>query len=150
MRIVISIGLGVLLSVALVGPSSAREVLAGPIHADLLEVKDGDTIRVRASIWLDQEIEVNVRIAGIDTPEKGGRAKCAAERVKAERAHFHLEGFLGAGPVILRNIQYGKYAGRVIADVANADFEDAASSLTQEGLARPYQGRKRPGWCSTQ
>lgn len=125
----------------------AREVLPGPIGAELLEVKDGDTVRVRAAIWLGQDIEINVRIAGVDTPERGHRAKCATERVKAEKAHFFLEQFLGAGPLTLTNIQYGKYAGRVVADVANGDFEDAGAALMGEGFARTYEGRKRQTWC---
>ena len=132
----------------LVAPlASAKEVLPGPVYAELLDVTDGDTVKVRAAIWLGQEIEISVRLSGIDTPEMGGRAKCTAERVQAERALFFLEQFLGAGPVILTNIQYGKYAGRVVADVANADEEDAAAALLEEGLARKMRRGSRAKWC---
>jgi endonuclease YncB( thermonuclease family) len=48
-------------------------VLAGPVMARVIRVYDGDTILVRARIWVDQEIEIRVRLAGVDTPEIKGQ-----------------------------------------------------------------------------
>ncbi len=47
----------------------AAELLPGPVTATVQEVIDGDTVAVRARIWLGQAIENRVRLAGIDTPE---------------------------------------------------------------------------------
>ena len=49
--------------------ASAEDVLPGPIPATIERVVDGDTIDVRARIWLGQEIVVRVRLAGLDAPE---------------------------------------------------------------------------------
>lgn len=129
------------------GQAAARESLAGPVPAELIRILDADTLRVRATIWLDQDVEVNVRLAGLDTPEKGGRAKCARERRMAEEARALVEELLGTGPLILTDIQYGKYAGRVVAHVANAEYEDVSAALLEAGLARPYRGGTRQSWC---
>lgn len=124
----------------------APERIRGPVAARLLEIVDGDTLRVRARIWLGQDVETLIRIAGIDSPERQGR--CAAERIDAERARRLLVKTLGDGPVILHDIEYGKYAGRVLARVESMAGEDAATVLLAAGLARAYPGGKRRPWCT--
>ena len=47
----------------------------------------------------------------------------------------------------LRDIRYGKYAGRVLARVEIAGGEDLGRGLMAAGLARPYAGRARTSWC---
>src|SRR5690606_10793304 len=69
--------------------------LAGPVPAEVLRVVDGDTIEVRAHVWLGHEVTTLVRIAGIDTPEL--RGKCAAERTAARRAADGLAALLANG-----------------------------------------------------
>ncbi len=64
--------------------SGAVEVLSGPVPATVIEVMDGDTVKVRARIWLGQDLSTRVRLAGIDAPELNGG--CARERALAERA----------------------------------------------------------------
>ena len=64
--------------------AAARDVVVGPVNGVVLEVIDGDTLRVRMHIWIGQQLETLVKVDGIDTPEKHG--KCASERVKAEEA----------------------------------------------------------------
>jgi endonuclease YncB( thermonuclease family) len=75
------------LAVALIGGAAADArppILPGPIPAEVLEVVDGDTLTVRALIWLGQVVETNVRVDGIDTPEI--RARCDRERKLAAEA----------------------------------------------------------------
>jgi endonuclease YncB( thermonuclease family) len=48
---------------------------------------------------------------------------------------------------VLRDIRYGKYAGRVVARVYTADGRDVARALLDGGLVRPYRGRRRRPWC---
>ena len=57
--------------------AAAEDRLTGPVAAELVRVVDGDTLAVKAHIWLGQTIETKVRIRGIDTPETKG--KCARE-----------------------------------------------------------------------
>ncbi len=119
--------------------------LPGPIPATLLDVVDGDTLRVRALIWIDLELETLVRLRGIDAPEL--RGKCEAEKLAARDSRAGLEVLAGAGPLALRQVEYEKYAGRVVADVSSAEGHDLAALMLSAGLARPYDGGKREGWC---
>jgi endonuclease YncB( thermonuclease family) len=124
---------------------SQRDLLAGPVEARVIQVRDGDTFRVRARIWVGQEIVINVRLAGIDTPELRGR--CASERALAKRARAFVARAVGDRPVRLSQIRNGKYAGRVLARVETQDGIDLGAALSRAGLARAYGGGRRPGWC---
>ena len=125
--------------------SRSAEILAGPVPARLLRVIDGDSISVRARIWLGQDVQTLVRIDGVDTPEL--RGKCPAERQLAIRARDFVIAFLGRGGIFLRDIQYGKFAGRVGSRVLSSDGRDLTDALIAEGLGRTYAGRKRRSWC---
>lgn len=134
-------------SLGLATPSSAvgAEILPGPISATLTRVIDGDTVEVRARIWLGQVVEVAVRLAGVDAPEL--RARCAQERIQAEAAAAHLQPLEGSS-ILLTNVMSDKFGGRVRADVYHTEMGALAASLINAGLARPYNGDQRRGWCS--
>lgn len=124
--------------------------LQGPVQAVVERVVDGDTLTVRARIWLGQEIRVNVRIARIDTPELSSR--CPRERALAGQARELLHTILYAGaqtePIIwLRDIDQDKYGGRVLARVTSGNGSDIAETLVAAGLAQSYNGGKRTDWC---
>jgi endonuclease YncB( thermonuclease family) len=125
-------------------PAHAAETLAGPVPAEVVRVVDGDTLDVRARIWLGQDVFVRVRLAGIDTPEL--RGKCPDEKEKARAAKAWLSRVEGKA-VALSGIHYGKYAGRVLAHVREAELGDLAERLIAAGFARPYEGGARAGWC---
>lgn len=129
------------------GPSGgrAKEVFRGPLSARPVAVHDGDTLTVRARIWLGQEVVVRVRIAGVDAPELHG--KCRRETRMAVIARDTLAGWIGGGPLTLSDLHYGKYAGRVIAVVTLPDGRNAAEALIAAHLARAYHGGKRANWC---
>jgi len=122
------------------------ERLAGPIPAKVLKVIDGDSVRVQARIWPGHSVIVTVRLLGIDTPEM--RAKCASVREQARIAKAFLKRQLGSGQVTLRDIRFGKYAGRVLARLATRDIDDISELLLATGHARAYTGRKRINWCA--
>lgn len=127
-------------------PAGAAENLPGPYRTEILEVIDGDTVRARIHIWLGQDIETLVRLDGIDTPEMKGR--CTQEREKATQARNTLKNILAAQPVVyLHDISTGKYAGRIVARIAQADGQDISTLLLSRNLARPYNGRARASWC---
>ncbi len=126
-------------------PIHAKEVLKGPVEATVIDVIDGDTIHVMAKIWLGQEISIRVRLSNINTPELKG--KCAAEKERALEAKNMLRMKTLSKTVILKNIQYEKYAGRVLADVSFIDDTPIDVPLKKAGLARAYDGGKRQTWC---
>ena len=120
--------------------------LDGPVAAEVLRVVDGDTIEVRAHIWLGQEVTTLVRLGGIDAPELKG--KCQSERDAALRAKARIEQKLAGGEVTLRDIRFEKYAGRVMSRVETGTGEDLGAALKREGYVRAYRGAKRAGWCA--
>jgi endonuclease YncB( thermonuclease family) len=114
------------------------------VAARVLGVLDGDTLLVRARIWLGQEVETLVRVAGVDAPEM--RSACAAERALAERARDFVVRLVGEREVQLRDVRYDKYGRRVVARV-EAGGTDVAAALVAAGLGRPYAGKSRGAWC---
>ena len=122
-----------------------RQAIPGPVPARVLEVIDGDTLLVSARIWIGHEVETLVRLAGVDAPELKGR--CRRERELARDARALIAARLASGDVVLRDIQYGKYAGRVVARVETTEGEDCANLLLAAGLARAYAGGRRADWC---
>ncbi|MBF0270338.1 MAG: thermonuclease family protein [Alphaproteobacteria bacterium] len=129
-----------------VGESVAIDRLAGPIPAQVLRVVDGDTILVRAHIWLGQEVETSVRLFGTDAPEL--KARCPSEREKALAARQFLMARIEGGVVQLRDILTDKYGGRVLAQVQDSSGADLSAELVKAGLARRYNGGERQSWCA--
>lgn len=99
-------------------------------------VVDGDTI------WLEG---MKVRIADIDAPETHDY-RCQAEKDLGDRATERLREILQGGAISLRSIdrdvdQYGRKLRIVL-----VDGDSAGEILVAEGLARWYEGGRRP-WC---
>lgn len=100
-------------------------------------VVDGDTI------WMEG---VKIRIADIDAPETHP-PRCAAEAELGDRATRRLQQLLNAGPVTLEPIardedRYGRKLRLIMRNGASL-----GEALVSEGLARPYHGGPRQGWC---
>ena len=126
------------------GAKFAAAKIGGPVTAHVERVVDGDTLEVKADIWLEQSVTVRVRIEGVDAPEI--EARCALERQRAEAARDFLARRIGGGEVQLSQVVYDKYGGRVRASVTDREG-DIASALLARGLVRPYRGGKRQPWC---
>jgi endonuclease YncB( thermonuclease family) len=148
------LGAGIVAAVSATDPASdlaapgvrlAAAVFDGPVRADVVRVVDGDSFEARAAIWLGQSIEVRVRIAGVDAPEL--HARCAAEREAALAARDWLIQRIGGAQVRLSALRYDKYGGRVDADVGDSGG-DVGAALIEAGMARPYHGGRRGGWCA--
>ncbi|MBY0611125.1 MAG: thermonuclease family protein [Beijerinckiaceae bacterium] len=126
-------------------PSLPAKPLRSLFAAKPLRVIDGDTVEMRVSIWLGQDVTTRVRMRGIDAPEL--RARCEDELLKAEAAKQFLADLLARGEVFLSEVGYDKYGTRVLARIVDASGADLGASLVERGLARPYQGGKRQSWC---
>ncbi len=141
----------VMAAIALIGDAgpalaTAAETLPGPVPAEVVRVIDGDTIQVRARIWLGQNVETLVRLAGIDTPELHGG--CAESRALAAEARRRLTALVASRRVTLYEVRTDAHGGRVVARVRAEDGTDVAEPLLAGGLARRYDGRgRRPAWC---
>ena len=126
---------------------------AVPAQADdyawpVVHVIDGDTVAVDASADMPRELAgIHVRLRGVDTPEKGGRAKCDVERSAGRAATAFTEAALaGASAIVVRDPAWGKWGGRVVANLV-LDGRSLSSALIAAGHGRPYDGGKRRGWC---
>jgi len=122
-------------------------------------VIDGDTVVVNASADLPPELSrLAVRLDGVDTPEKGWRAKCAEEKKMGREARaFTKRQIDKAKRIVVRDPKWGTYGGRVIADLV-LDGRSLSDALIEKGYGIPDRGRKtnkkereenrRKRWCS--
>jgi micrococcal nuclease len=137
---------GLLTALGLIGLGAivAKYEMEGPVEAEVLRVVDGDTLTVRAKIWIGQELTTNVRLSGVNAPELSGT--CDAERALAEQARRFLTERVEGRAVTLRNIALDKFGGRVVAVVEDG-AGDLATALLAARLAVPYDGGRRGSWC---
>lgn len=114
----------------------------------VVRVVDGDTVKVDASADIPLELaSIAVRLRGVDTPEKGWRAKCETEkRAGTVATNFTKDAINKSRAIIIRNPTWGKYGGRVIADII-LDERSLSALLIQTGHGRAYLGGKRESWC---
>ncbi|OAN47148.1 thermonuclease family protein [Magnetospirillum moscoviense] len=110
----------------------------------ILWVIDGDTYQVGHAGAPAGE---PVRARHFDTPEKGDRARCEAERVRSAEAAAFIRTLLPRGSlVLLSDIGRDRY-GRLLATITLEDGRDLAGQVIGAGLAQPYEGGRKQGWC---
>jgi endonuclease YncB( thermonuclease family) len=104
-----------------------------------IDVIDGDTVRFNGTTY---------RLAGIDTPERGNRARSDDERRRAEAATKRLRALVASGNAQLTRVpcacrpglegthdcNYGRLCGSL-----SIGGRDAGNILISEGHARPYR-----------
>ena len=134
-------------NVGLPGLRPRQERLAGPVPARITKLLDGDTVEVTARIWPRQRVVTDIRMGGIDTPEKEGRAKCDREAKLADKASAETKALLEGRDVLLYDLQFEKYGGRLLGTIRTLDGTDAAENLISKNLARPYKGKTKQSWC---
>lgn len=111
-------------------------------------VVDGDTVAFQAPFLpapLKQEL--SIRVFGVDTPEKGFRAKCPSEDARGQAASAFTKAQINASTkrqIIL--MDWDKYGGRVLGDVL-LDGKSLRMMLIQNGYAREYYGDAKTSWC---
>lgn len=128
----------------------ASEVRANPYNFQILRVIDGDTVEFEADFLpgaLKQRL--SLRVYGVDTPEKGPRAKCPIENMKSLKAKLFTEQEIYNAMDIKVYIHgWDKYGGRVLGDVI-LDGENLSTKLIRHGYAREYHGEgPKNDWCS--
>lgn len=121
---------------------------ANPYDYRIIRVIDGDTVEFDAPFLPDELGKVlSLRILGVDTPEKGSRAKCEKEAQLAERAsEFTKRVVFTATKHQIVMKQWDKYGGRVLGDLL-LDGVSLKDLLINNHYAVPYDGAKKPDWC---
>lgn len=116
--------------------------------AQIVRINDGDTV-VIAAPFLPAPLkpELAVRIYGVDTPEKGFRAKCAQEDARGKAATEFTKSAIANSQkrqVILYD--WDKFGGRVLGDIV-LDGRSLRQGLIANGFAREYFGEAKTSWC---
>lgn len=117
--------------------------------AQIVRVSDGDTV-VIAAPFLPAPLkpELAVRIFGVDTPEKGFRAKCPAEDQRGQAASKFTKDLVAASQkrqVVL--YAWDKFGGRVLGDII-LNGKSLRTELIKNGFAREYFGDAKQSWCN--
>jgi endonuclease YncB( thermonuclease family) len=114
----------------------------------ITRVIDGDTVAFRAPFLpppLKQEL--SIRVYGVDTPEKGFRAKCPSEDRRGQMATaFTKQQIASAQRKQIVLMDWDKYGGRVLGDII-LDGRSLRQMLIQNGFAREYYGETKQSWC---
>lgn len=116
--------------------------------AQIVRVNDGDTV-VIAAPFLPKPLkpELAVRIFGVDTPEKGFRAKCPAEDQRGQAASAFTKNAVANSQqrqVVLYD--WDKFGGRVLGDII-LNGQSLRAMLIANGFAREYYGEAKGSWC---
>lgn len=117
--------------------------------AQIIAVTDGDTI-VIAAPFLPAPLkpQLAVRIYGVDTPEKGFRAKCPKEDELGKVASKFSTNAVAKSlkrQVVIYN--WDKFGGRILGDII-LDGQSLRAMLIQNGFAREYFGDAKQSWCN--
>jgi endonuclease YncB( thermonuclease family) len=116
--------------------------------AQIVRVNDGDTV-VIAAPFLPKPLkpELAVRIFGVDTPEKGFRAKCPQEDQRGQMASAFTKQMVAQAQqrqVVL--YEWDKFGGRVLGDII-LNGQSLRAMLIANGFAREYFGEAKASWC---
>lgn len=113
----------------------------------VVRVIDGDTVEVDASADMPPELaSIRVRLRSVDSPETW-KPRCQAERQAGRAATTFTEtGIAKARIVVVRDPAWGKWGGRVVADLI-LDGTPLSEMLIEAGHGRPHAGGKRQSWC---
>jgi endonuclease YncB( thermonuclease family) len=101
---------------------------------------DGDTVMMRCPA---SGLRTG-RLLAFDTPEL--RAQCTSEFLRAQAATLYLRRILWTGRHISARIEGEDRYERALT-LLIVDGEGVARRMVEAGLARWYDGGRRPGWC---
>jgi len=110
-------------------------------------VLDGDTVEIKVD-FLPNELgnRLYVRVWGVDTPEKGWRAKSENENEMGLKAsQFTKDAIKNASTIEIKVIAWDKFGGRILGDII-IDGKSLRQMLLDNGFAREYYGTKKENW----
>lgn len=113
----------------------------------VVDVIDGDTITINTEneSKLINRLGLKIRLRGIDTPEKKG--KCRKEKELAIEATKLLKSLVYGKSVILKDVKWDKFGGRINAKIF-IDNVNIGQELLKNKLAVEYFGEKKSkDWC---
>lgn len=136
-----------LFSILIPSVAFSKDELLNSYPIEVIEVKDGDTLKVRVHQWIDTWLTTSIRIYGINTPEKTWRGKCDAERALGEQATTFAKEWVKGHQLHITKISNDKFGGRIDALVVRDDGQELGRALIANGYAKPYYGKTKSSWC---
>ncbi len=142
--------LAIVAILASVAPVQAQKQPVGVTYdVEVLRVIDGDTIAFKADFLpAPLKKELSIRVYGVDTPEKGFRAKCPSEDQRGQAATAFTKNLVTTATkrqIVL--YEWDKYGGRVLGDIV-LDGYSLRALLISKGYAREYYGEAKQSWCN--
>ena len=130
-------------------PALAQKKQGVMYDVTIIRVSDGDTIVFKASFLpAPLKPELALRVFGVDTPEKGFRAKCPSEAQRGEAASaFTKQAVSNAKVHQVYLMDWDKFGGRVLGDLL-LDGQSLRQMLIANGYAREYFGEAKQSWCN--
>ena len=119
--------------------STKRTFIYNVVEAE--RVVDGDSCILLLDLGFNIFYKVDVRLEGLDTPEKGTPE---GKIVKAK-----VEEWLKGKTLILVSKELDKF-GRVLGEIKTVDNESLNKWLIDNGFARAYNGEKKIPWTEAQ
>jgi len=110
-------------------------------------VVDGDTVEIIVD-FLPKELGNNlyIRVWGIDTPEKGWRAKSEKEaQLGLYATQFTKDLIKNSKDIKIQVITWDKFGGRILGNII-VDGKSLRQQLLDNGFAREYYGTKKEEW----
>lgn len=143
----IAIGIWMAASVATICPAQAEDT-RHIYDWKVTRIIDGDTVEIEAP-YLPKPLKpvLSIRVYGVDTPEKGWRGKCDAEKeLGAAATKFTTNLIDEAKTIQVELMQWDKFGGRVLGDII-IDGASLTALLIANGYAREYHGEAKKSWC---
>lgn len=123
----------------------AVALLYGPYNADVKEVVDAETIRLKVAVWPNEQKDIEIGVLGVDSPSMNGA--CNVERVLAKEAAEMTRVFIGSR-VRLTDVRQSEKTGKFYAKVRNHRGESLRDRLIETGYGAPHvKGEKKARWC---
>jgi len=119
--------------------STKRTFLYNVANTD--RVIDGDTMEVTLDLGFNIFYKVEVRLNGLDTPEKN---TAEGKLVKAK-----VEEWVKGKILIVNSRELDKF-GRVLGEITTDKGDSLNKWLLAEGYARVYNGEKKVAWTEAQ
>lgn len=137
-----------LLAVPILALAQAKQPRGVTYGAEIIKVDDGDTVIIAAHFLpAPLKPQLAIRIYGVDTPEKGGKAKCSTENKLGRAAtEFTKNAINSSTQRQVTLYDWDKYGGRVLGDII-LDGRSLRAMLVQNGYAREYYGGTKQSWC---
>jgi micrococcal nuclease len=138
-----------LVVLAMMASAHAQKTPKGVTYdTQILRVSDGDTVVISAKFLpAPLKPELAVRIFGVDTPEKGSRAKCDSENQRGLAASaFTKNAVAQSTQQQVTLYAWDKFGGRVLGDIL-LDGRSLRAMLIENGHARAYFGEAKQSWC---